>query len=99
MNNEEMKKAVWTIVMAGGNIIDDQKNVLSLPEKYFKVGDKAKLKICLEQAECIMGNVVGKMRDENKKTVDDAILEFFENLDNLNNSDVIINGKNKKNKN
>lgn len=85
MNNEEMKKAVWTIVIAGGNIIDDQKKVLSLPEKYFEVGDKTKLKIYLEQAARIMGEVVRKMRDENKKTVDEAILEFFENLDDLNN--------------
>lgn len=100
MNNEEMKKSVWTLSLADGTIKAALEDVLSLPEKYFEEGDKTKLKIYLEQTTYIMDKAMAKMDEENHKVVGEALLEFCLSMGKLGTMVVRRDEvKNKKNKN
>lgn len=82
---EKMQKAVWIIAMAEAKVTGGQKDVLSLPEKYFEAGDKAKLKIYLEQTAHIMDQAIRKMNKENCKVVQEVLGEFYLHMDNADN--------------
>lgn len=99
MNNKELKEAVWTLTLAKATIKKGTEDVLSLQEKYFEVDDKTKLKIYLEQITYIMDKVMGKMNEENRKVVQEALLEFCLSMEKLGEMVVIIDeAKNKNNK-